>query len=105
MTHPEPSDLPESAPGAVARAGAAAAGVALRRPWLSFAVVLLLGLGAAQLAVKVTFDTRFDALLPDDDPVVREARQLQKRAFAPVPALPSSGRWRCCRRLGGIRGY
>jgi predicted RND superfamily exporter protein len=54
--------------------------VQLRRPWLVLGVAAAITVAFALLASHLTLRTRYDALLPDDAPSVRELRRLETRA-------------------------
>jgi predicted RND superfamily exporter protein len=54
----------------------------IRRPWAPLAVAGAVTLVAAAFAVQLRLDTRFEALLPDDQPSVVELHRLQARSPA-----------------------
>ena len=65
--------------------------VVLGRPRTTIVLMLAVGLLAAFGASRLTFDTRFDALLRDDAPELQEVRELQKRAGGTVQLILAVG--------------
>lgn len=48
----------------------------LDKPWLVIGVVIVISVLAASLLPRITFDASIEAMIPDDDPVLMELREI-----------------------------